>query len=165
MRLNFGLPSACDDDLETIIQPYLDLLQEAKTDYTFAMRTLSRVPGSVDSAVDDLAERSLNLTCDAEAWKDKMRLYFNSVYIPRLVSGNVAMQMNKVNPNFVLRNWVAQNIVDWAENSGTEWVDKTLKLFTAHAFDDHAPSGMEDAEKYTGPVPEWSEGLQCSCSL
>ncbi|KAJ1831813.1 hypothetical protein LPJ70_006661, partial [Coemansia sp. RSA 2708] len=41
MRRRFGLfADHRDDDLEAVIQPYLDLLQEAKTDYIFAMRTL-----------------------------------------------------------------------------------------------------------------------------
>ncbi|KAJ2821529.1 hypothetical protein IWW50_004602, partial [Coemansia erecta] len=70
--------------------------------------------------------------------------------------------MKRENPNFVLRNWVAEDVIACAEKGDEAWVDKVLSLLTTRAFDDHAPPGMEDAEKYTDPVSDWREGLQCS---
>ncbi|KAJ2381309.1 hypothetical protein GGI05_006029, partial [Coemansia sp. RSA 2603] len=45
MRRKFGLLSTAEpDDLSAVVQPFLDLLERAKTDYTFAMRLLCDVP-------------------------------------------------------------------------------------------------------------------------
>ncbi|KAJ2423102.1 hypothetical protein GGF47_003366 [Coemansia sp. RSA 2524] len=173
MRRKFGLfGEARDDDVDAVVQPFLDLLAEAGTDYTYAMRTLCSVPealssNTVDAVVDGLALRSQNIACDVTAWKRRMSEYFTTVYGPRLKMENaddVGAMMKRENPNFVLRNWVAQDIIERADKGDHAWVDQMLKLLTDHAFDDHAPMGMEDAEKYAGPVPSWGEGLQCSCS-
>ncbi|KAJ2305746.1 hypothetical protein IWW55_001779, partial [Coemansia sp. RSA 2706] len=177
MRRRFGLfADHRDDDLEAVIQPYLDLLQEAKTDYIFAMRTLCSVPETLGNhdkltaLAARLAERSLNVACrDTSEWQHRMCNYLESVYTPRLQAQSIApaelaTRMKQENPTFVLRNWVAQDVIERAERGDVAWIDKVLDLLTTHAFDDHAPSGMEDAEKYAGPVPEWGEGLQCSCS-
>ncbi|KAJ1853782.1 hypothetical protein LPJ76_004537 [Coemansia sp. RSA 638] len=174
MRRKFGLFAvARDDDVDVVVQPFLDLLAEAGTDYAFAMRTLCSVPealssNTLDAVVDGLALRSQTIACDVTAWKRRVSEYFTTVYGPRLeresADATVGERMKRENPNFVLRNWVAQDIIARADKGDFAWVDQVLKLLTVHAFDDHAPAGMEDAEKYAGPVPDWGEGLQCSCS-
>ncbi|KAJ2810142.1 hypothetical protein FBU31_008056, partial [Coemansia sp. 'formosensis'] len=67
MRRKFGLSSTGNADLATVVQPYLDLLERAHTDYTFAMRALCDVPvllllnnkddGGLEQHIDALAAR------------------------------------------------------------------------------------------------------------
>ncbi|KAJ1956224.1 hypothetical protein EC988_001461 [Linderina pennispora] len=181
MRRKFGLANkSSEDDLKLVIQPFLDLLETASTDYTFAMRSLCDIPpilasaerdSLLDAHVDSLVARSL--TCDADKWKDKLKQYYLHVYLPRLQddvgeltqesAGLVGQAMKRQNPKFVLRNWVAQDVIDKTEQGNTEIVDQVLDLMTTHAFDDDVPH-VPDAERYAGPVPNWGEGLQCSCS-
>ncbi|KAJ2161974.1 hypothetical protein GGF46_001070 [Coemansia sp. RSA 552] len=164
-----------DDDVEYVVQPFLDLLAEAKTDYTFAMRTLCDVAEalvsgdrSVDEYVDRLSERSLMGSCDAGEWQQKLERYLREVYGPRLRRHNTAedigQRMRRENPRFVLRNWVAQDIIERAAAGDEQWIDKCLDVLTTHAFDTQLPDHLRAAEKYAGPVPAWGEGLQCSCS-
>ncbi|KAJ1727474.1 hypothetical protein LPJ61_004548 [Coemansia biformis] len=186
MRRKFGLFNcANDNDLDTVVQPFLDLLSEAGTDYVYAMRTLCDVPqalagedgGSKALArlADLLSGRSLNTVCDPEPWKHRMHAYLQGVYAPRLledasgsltaaVAAVVGERMRRENPRFVLRNWVAQDIIERAEKGDDAWVDRALAVLTTHAFADRLPEELAEAEKYAGPVPEWGEGLQCSCS-
>ncbi|KAJ2352682.1 hypothetical protein GGF43_003691 [Coemansia sp. RSA 2618] len=136
------------------------------------MRALCRVPealaaGSLEAVADQLSQRSLDVSCDYSAWKHRVCDYFATVYGPRLADEDadpaaLAARMKRENPNFVLRNWVAEDVIACAEKGDEAWVDKVLSLLTTRAFDDHAPPGMEDAEKYTDPVSDWREGLQCS---
>ncbi|PIA17767.1 UPF0061-domain-containing protein [Coemansia reversa NRRL 1564] len=195
MRRKFGLFSTAeDDDSSVLIKPFLALIAEAKTDYTFAMRTLCQVPealsGTVSPAnqpsqlrslVDGLAERSLNQDCEFEEWKCRVCGFFESVYASRLardlgcVDGKltsassetvceVGARMKRENPRFVLRNWVAEDVILRAREGEEEWIDKILAVMTTHAFDDQLPEHLAEAEKYAGPVPRWGEGMQCSCS-
>ncbi|KAJ2472780.1 hypothetical protein GGI02_001338 [Coemansia sp. RSA 2322] len=189
MRRKFGLLSqARDDDVEIVIQPFLDLLERGRTDYSFAMRSLCDVPGllmgmadsdgpagsnaiccpELDRHIDALAGRSRALlACDkdvASSWRRDLHAYYVNVYRPRLqVEGDhVGAAMRDVNPRFVLRNWVAQDIIERAEHDIT-CIDQALELLTTYAFADHVPEHLADmAERYAGPVPDWGEGLQCS---
>ncbi|KAJ2828464.1 hypothetical protein IWW50_001377, partial [Coemansia erecta] len=146
----------------------------AKPDYQFAMCALCRVPealaaGSLEAVADQLSQRSLDVSCDSSAWKHRVCDYFATVYGPHLADEDtdpaaLAARMKRENPNFVLRNWVAEDVIACADKGDEAWVDKVLSLLTTRAFDNHAPPGMEDAEKYAGPVPDWGEALQCSCS-
>ncbi|KAJ2808542.1 hypothetical protein H4R20_000825 [Coemansia guatemalensis] len=195
MRRKFGLfRTAEDDDAAGLVKPFLALIAKARTDYTFAMRTLCRAPealaattdfsdkfSQLRSLVDALAERSLNLKCGSEEWKESVCCFFETVYAPRLArdlgcadqkltpadaetARELGAQMKRENPRFVLRNWVAQDVIERAEKGDEQWIDKVLAVMTTHAFDDQLPEHLAEAEVYAGPVPEWGEGLQCSCS-
>ncbi|KAF9124744.1 hypothetical protein BGW39_007926 [Mortierella sp. 14UC] len=106
-------------------------------------------------------------------------------------------KMNKVNPAFVLRNWVAQRVIERVTESvmktrekstkedpdkdlldrvlwmcqhpfGEEDVDKAEETTTTNADGTcevkRNDAGLEAYGEYVGPVPEWGQGIQCSCS-
>ncbi|KAJ2824059.1 hypothetical protein FBU31_004094, partial [Coemansia sp. 'formosensis'] len=94
MRRKFGLSSPGNADLATVVQPYLDLLERAHTDYTFAMRALCDVPvlllnnkddGGLEQHIDALAARSDCSRVDKE-WRGDMRAFYEGVYGPRLAA-------------------------------------------------------------------------------
>ncbi|KAJ1963442.1 hypothetical protein GGI12_002051 [Dipsacomyces acuminosporus] len=185
MRAKLGLlKKSSETDLASVIQPFLDLLERAKTDYTFALRSLCDVPqmlagSEIDSEalnahIDTLMERSQKLLCDdIEQWKRDVYAYYTGVYRDRLVddigeltkdaAAKIGAQMKLRNPKYVLRNWVAQDVIEQADKGNTQVIDQVLDLITKHAFDDDVP-GFAGAERYAGTVPSWGEGLQCSCS-
>ncbi|KAF9436924.1 hypothetical protein BGZ76_002548 [Entomortierella beljakovae] len=101
--------------------------------------------------------------------------------------------MNRVNPAFVLRNWVAQKVIERVTESvtkpkaeGTEDPDKDLldrvlwmcqnpfggesaKSSVSTSDGDACEfkrndAGLEAYEEFAGPVPDWGQGIQCSCS-
>lgn len=106
-------------------------------------------------------------------------------------------RMNRVNPAFVLRNWVAQRVIERVtesvrksrEGSQEEDPDKDLLervlWMCQHPYGDESQdavadkeepekedackftrndSGLEAYGEFVGPVPEWGQGIQCSCS-
>ncbi|KAI7820740.1 hypothetical protein BX661DRAFT_217974 [Kickxella alabastrina] len=116
-----------------------------------------------------MAARSRSFTCvDSTKWRADLRRYYVDVYLPRLRQEGkgdaVGARMRGENPRFVLRNWVAQDIIERVEAGDEQVVDRCLDLMTKHAFDDELPQNLADLDVYAGPVPEWGEGLQCSCS-
>ncbi|KAJ1818991.1 hypothetical protein LPJ60_004020 [Coemansia sp. RSA 2675] len=181
MRRRFGLASENDsDDMATVVQPLLDLLERGHTDYSFAMRALCDVPlllarndtVGLEQHIDALAARS-DCTRVNKEWRGDMHTFFVGVYGPRLTKQGVidessalalGVGMRLANPRHVLRNWVAQDIIDRSDSDAAS-IDQALELLTTHAFDDAVPEHLKDmAERYAGPVPKWGEGLQCSCS-
>lgn len=176
MRAKFGLSTRQETDLSKVIRPYLHLLERGKSDYTFSMRSLCDVPdilqkgnlGALDQHIDQIVSRSVALSCESKVWKQDMRDYYEDVYKPRLEQENakdVSVSMKQHNPKYVLRNWVAQDIIEQADRGNHEYIDQALALLTNYTFSDNVPESLKEmADKYTGPVPEWGEGLQCSCS-
>ncbi|KAJ1987874.1 hypothetical protein EDC05_005605 [Coemansia umbellata] len=187
MRRKFGLFNlAKNTDTDLVIEPFLALLRKAKSDYTFALRSLCDVPeiishkepfapgGPIEQHIDRLVERS-QLPCDVDSWKQEVLEYYRSVFVPRILEdaghaldkpdfATVGEKMKQVNPKYVLRNWVAQDIIDRVEED-ENCIDQALELLTTHAFSDSVPDHLRDlAEKYASPVPGWGQGLQCSCS-
>ncbi|KAJ2784043.1 hypothetical protein H4R18_001356 [Coemansia javaensis] len=183
----FGAPRA--GDVEAVVQPLLDLLAEARADYSHALRALCDAPHAVAAAAagdggaaaerlaERIAQRSLGLGCDPGPWQRRLAAYLLDVYGPRLredaASGQplsasaaaaVGERMRGENPRLVLRNWVAQDVIERAAAGDEAWVGKALEALTTHAFADQLPADLADAEKYAGPVPAWGEGLVCSCS-
>ncbi|KAJ2742015.1 hypothetical protein GGI20_004781 [Coemansia sp. BCRC 34301] len=184
MRRKFGLAPEHDgdDDMAKVIQPFLDLLERGHTDYAFAMRALCNVPLLLASSDDDLLEQHIGMLTQRSdcnriggSWTDDMRAFYKDVYGPRLAAQGVTDKtsaealgsgMRLANPRYVLRNWVAQDIIERADKGGDiAYVDQALELLTTYAYADTVPEHLQEmAERYAGPVPKWGEGLQCSCS-
>ena len=67
-----------------------------------------------------------------------------------------AVQMNKVNPSFVLRNYLLEEAIQMAEGGDFTMVDSLLK---------HAETPYEEKEqKLVQAAPEWAMKICVSCS-
>ncbi|KAJ2723188.1 hypothetical protein GGI07_002823 [Coemansia sp. Benny D115] len=146
-------------DSKQLLDQHIDILAE---------RSLAFASSSPSSSACRAGEKSSDNDESIGLWKSNMRDYYLSVYMPRLAKeedwGNRGVLMKQANPRFVLRNWVAQDIIERIDRGEEELVDRVLALFTQHVYDDELPVELADLEKYSGPVPDWGQGLQCSCS-
>jgi uncharacterized protein YdiU (UPF0061 family) len=66
--------------------------------------------------------------------------------------------MNKVNPKYILRNYLAQIAIEKAQNDDFSEVNKLLKILES-PFDE-----QPENESYAKLPPDWAEGLEVSCS-
>lgn len=74
---------------------------------------------------------------------------------------------------YVLRNWIAQQAIEKAEEGDFSEVRRVLHLLR-NPFDEDAAEGLEEGTsgasacrvpiRYDGPVPAWAENLCVSCS-
>ena len=67
--------------------------------------------------------------------------------------------MNRANPRYVLRNWLAHEAIRKATDERDYSEIERLRSLLARPFDEQP--GME---AYAAPAPEWAAGLAVSCS-
>ncbi|MEY4725265.1 MAG: hypothetical protein RL043_1414, partial [Pseudomonadota bacterium] len=67
----------------------------------------------------------------------------------------------QANPAFVLRNWVAQEIIQAAQDGDWSGVDDGLRIFT-NPFDEHLD--LPHRQHWRQSPPEWAHHLEVSCS-
>ena len=142
MRNKFGF-TVKDESDNAIINNFLELLYTNKKDYHQSIRLLSN---------DD--QSSLGKAFDP--WfKD----YHKRLKIETEDPNQRRALMNKVNPKYILRNYLAEVAIRRAEdhNEYAE-IDSLFKLLRA-PFEEH-----EGYESYDSETPEWAQNLELSCS-
>lgn len=72
--------------------------------------------------------------------------------------------MKAVNPNFVPRNWVLEEIISRVERDGDRGVLQRVMEMVQRPFEDSWEGLGGDAERWTGDVPRAKRATQCSCS-
>ncbi|KAF9927754.1 hypothetical protein FBU30_002871 [Linnemannia zychae] len=213
MNEKMGLGSADqvqDNDLTDIVVPALSWMDEYEVDYHQFYRALAdyKIQGTesvadngaqVEALVKALLPTPAFLargTVAVEDIKGWLKPYHKRlVESPELKDDRTRQnRMNKVNPAFVLRNWVAQKVIERTtesvkktrENSTEPDPDKDILdrvlWMCQHPFgtEDTVESsvttsdgtcefkrndaGLEVYGEFVGPVPEWGQGIQCSCS-
>jgi uncharacterized protein YdiU (UPF0061 family) len=153
MRTKFGLVSEQAEDDE-LIRDFLGLLQGSHTDYTIVFRELSTF-STVDGATNEkLREHFLNhgrFDEWAVRYRDRLR---NECSCDDERRG----RMNRVNPKYVLRNYLAQTAIEKAQNKDFSEIDR---LFTLLQDPFTEQPGMD---AYALPPPNWGKHLAISCS-
>lgn len=153
MAAKLGLPA--EPELVPLINRLLILLHENRVDYTIFFRRLNRFEQS-ESALNAPIR---DLFLDRAAFDGWARDY--AAQLRRTGSEEAARRaaLDRVNPKYVLRNYMAQIAIDKAskERDFTE-IDRLLKLLQS-PFDEH-----HAMEHYAGFPPDWAQGISVSCS-
>jgi uncharacterized protein YdiU (UPF0061 family) len=149
----FGLIQNQADD-ESLFASFFDIMQSSHADFTLSFRNLGKV--LIHSKDNDEAIRDLFVDRPAlDAWLVKYRA--------RLVQENSIDQqrqtlMNSANPKYVLRNYLAQQAIEKAEQKDFSEVDTLFKILK-NPFDEQV-----EYEKYAQLPPDWANDLAVSCS-
>ncbi|KAI8818936.1 uncharacterized protein EV422DRAFT_559109 [Fimicolochytrium jonesii] len=161
MGKKLGFLENREDDLEKIVTPLMEVLGKENPDHTKFFRQLS-----TDFA---LAPSSTQppLASPLESWYALYRArLLSELPIP---SDDAALakadkervaRMKAANPKYILRNHLAQRVIEEAEAGKFEGVNELLSVLQ-RPFEDGTP---EEEKKWAGEVPGWAEMLKCSCS-
>ncbi|OEY67014.1 protein adenylyltransferase SelO [Marinobacter sp. X15-166B] len=150
MRAKLGLAEDDASDIDLTMALFA-LLHTHKVDYTLFFRNLSNLAGNGDAPVRDLfVDREA-----ADVWLARYRARLTKE--TRSAEAREAA-MRAVNPKYVLRNYLAQLVIQEAQNGDYGPLEELLKVL-AQPF-----AEQPEFERYAAPPPDWGKHLNISCS-
>jgi serine/tyrosine/threonine adenylyltransferase len=153
MRAKFGLTDARPEDDE-LIRDFLGLLQGSRADYTIVFRELAAFSSEAATPNEQLREHFLNRE-RFDAWAVRYRDRLRS---EQSRDDERRARMHRVNPKYVLRNYLAQQAIEKAQQKDFSEIDRLFTLLQ-DPFTDQP--GME---AYAAAPPNWGKHLAVSCS-
>jgi len=162
MRAKLGLREAMDED-QDLLQGLLDLMQANQTDYTILFRRLSgfesRLVGGAHPTGGNADQPLRDLFLDRHGFDAWAGRYAARLQKENSVDAERQRHMNKVNPKFILRNYLAEIAIRKAEdNQDYAEIDSLFRLLQS-PFDEHP-----EYESYASQPPEWANEIAVSCS-
>jgi hypothetical protein len=160
MRLKLGLEEERAED-ETLIADLLALMQKSRVDYTIFFRALSEfatIAPPVPSKGEVKAEGLRDCFVDRSAFEAWAARYRDRLRSEHSRDDERRVRMDRVNPTYVLRNYLAQIAIEKAQQKDFSEIDRLLALLH-DPFTDRL--GMD---AYAAAPPNWGKHLAVSCS-
>jgi hypothetical protein len=138
-----------------LIMQLLELLKINRVDYSIFMRKLSQFNSSVAATNETLRDLFIDRSA-FDAWANHYKATLNEQHS---VDDVRAIKMNRANPKYILRNYLAENaIVAARDHDDTSGID-TLMHLLQNPYDEHP-----DHEIYAAAPPDWAQHISVSCS-
>lgn len=147
ISLKLGFTSSCDNKI-ILIREMANMLEWAELDYTvfFYYLTTNNIDGILEMSVEkDLTKK----------WLEN---YKNALDNEEIDLDTRMKRMKKLNPKYVLKNYMLQEAIELAQNGDYSLVNGLLEI-AKNPFAEH-----KEFEKYAHVVPKELSGMICSCS-
>ena len=145
-RKKLGLEQEESEDA-TLIQGLLDIMESEKLDYTNTFRNLTQaLTNKTTPELDSDIAKSWIVSFQERHIKEDLSVDKNLT------------SMNQVNPKFILRNYMAQEAIDAAEDSNFSKLE-TLIVVLTQPFEE-----LKEHQKFANKSPAWAQDLEISCS-
>jgi len=153
LHAKLGLQETRDGDA-ALFDNMFTLLQDNHADFTLFFRGLGEL--RVDEPALDEALRDLFIDRAAfDAWTLEYR---DRLGQEASVDAVRREAMHRANPKYILRNYLAQNAIEQAQNGDFSGVHKLLAVLE-RPFDE-----QPENESYAALPPDWAAHLEVSCS-
>lgn len=190
-RLGLRQFRAADDGL---IRSALETMEAFKLDYNHFFRRLSAIKlldiaSPADrynvAAIFSHHERGSNVD-DSQArqaiasWLERWHVRVQEDWkgddgiVDASRDGERIQAMKRVNPNFVLRSWILDEVIRRVEQGGERRILDRVMHMSLHPFEDkwdgesfdgvEWKGDSEEEKKWVGDVPRTKQAMQCSCS-
>ena len=181
MTARLGLKQCKETDFTELYSELLDTLEALELDFNHTFRKLSSLSFEeldTEEKRRDVAGRffhheGLSGTAGTEAdarvriakWLDKWRLRVMEDW----PHSTEAMEerfaaMKAVNPKFVPRSWVLDELIERVEKKGEREVLGRVMEMALDPFREEWGGDREEEERFCGDVPRYQRAMQCSCS-
>lgn len=160
-KAKLGLLENEDED-SYLVAFFLKLMEDTGADFTMTFRQLSEVTAS-DLQIDSVAQSmwALSVLSTHEYFTDWVRLYLQRLSRHHNDSDETRQhRMQRINPRYVLRNWMAESAIRKAEENDFSEV-ALLQQTLMNPFTE-----QDEAERagYSSKTPMWAQQLRVSCS-
>ena len=152
MSHKLGFQGEISDDMLSILQDLIKLLDSNRVDYTYFFRNLSK------AIVHPNDPTLRNLMLDVKSFDLWFEKYLSALQSTTMSMTHIAEQMNRVNPKYILRQHLAQIAITQAQKGDYAYI-KDLHQCLSTPFDEQA-----EFEHLAQLPPDWAEHLEVSCS-
>ncbi len=150
---------------ESLVKELQQLLQSVETDMTIFYRRLANIPSTevADEALLSMLNdafydpNELNVS-DKRNFIDWLKCYQNRLQQEGLPDETRKQNMNRVNPKYVFRNYLAQQAIEKAEQGDNSMVEELLDVFR------HPYTEQPNYEHYAVKRPDWAR-TKAGCSM
>jgi len=153
LHAKFGLAETREGD-RALIDGLFTIMQASHVDFTLLFRRLADLkvdePGSEETIRD--------LFIDRAAFDDWAVRYRERLRAEGSQDATRRAAMNRVNPKYILRNYLAQGAIERAQNGDFSEVSKLLAILE-QPYDE-----QPEHEAYAALPPDWAAHLEVSCS-
>ena len=178
MRARLGLKTKKKEDFEELFSPLLDTMEALELDFNHFFRRLSSVKVddiSTEERRKSIASRFFHAegvtggTTESDArirvgtWLERWRTRILEDWGS---DGDTEREasMNSVNPKFIARSWVLDEVIRRVEHKGERDILKHVMTMALDPFRDEWEGDRQEQERFCGDVPRVGRGMQCSCS-
>ncbi|XP_053398537.1 protein adenylyltransferase SelO-like isoform X2 [Mercenaria mercenaria] len=164
-KLGFENHASYDEDDEQFIAILLKVMEDTKADFTMTFRELSEV--SLETLSNQLKHQNipkkwwtLNVLQNHDWFSKWVEVYMNKLSEAGISDSKRQDVMLKVNPRYILRNWIAQTAIEKTEQNNFEEINFILEVLKRpYTYDEKA-----EEKGYASPPPNWARQLKVSCS-
>jgi uncharacterized protein YdiU (UPF0061 family) len=155
----FGFAEWCDEDAE-LTGELFSLMSEAEVDMTIFFRSLARL---------DIAQPNVDIVAEAfyrdelrqqhaAAFDDWLQRYAQRLALDGVAGPERAAGMDQFNPRYVLRNYLAQEAIDLAEQGDPSRIAELLDVLRTPYLD------QPGREAFGAKRPDWARH-KAGCSM
>jgi uncharacterized protein YdiU (UPF0061 family) len=154
LHAKLGLTTVREDD-RALFDSLFTIMQASHVDFTLLFRRLGDLRVDGDAASDSPLR---DLFIDRAAFDEWALRYRARLRLEASVDDGRRAAMNRVNPKYVLRNYLAQQAIEQAQNGDYAGVRDLLAVLE-QPFDE-----QPGKESYAALPPDWAAHLEVSCS-
>jgi uncharacterized protein YdiU (UPF0061 family) len=152
MSNKLGFSGAVNETTTQLIQDLVKILDQNHLDFTYFFRKLSHI---VIQPEDPIIRNLVIDITSYDAWLSRYVKYLDTLHIPKDV---IAIQMNLVNPKYILRQHLAQMAIAQSQK-GDHSLTQSLQECLTHPYDE-----QPEFEEFAQLPPSWADHLEVSCS-
>ncbi|KAF2155849.1 UPF0061-domain-containing protein [Myriangium duriaei CBS 260.36] len=180
MTARLGLKTFKDEDFDTLYSELLDTLEALELDFNHTFRKLSNVTLSeldteekrIQFAPAFFHHEGLSATAipSVEDGKKRIATWLEKWHARVLEDWGEGKDyerkaaMRKVNPKFIPRSWILDELIDRVEKKGERDVLGRVMNMALNPFNEEWGGDHEEEERFCGDVPKYNRAMQCSCS-
>lgn len=176
-----GLKTTRDSDFDKLFSDLLDTMEALELDFSHFFRRLSSVKLSEvkdKASCQSTAQRFFHkegvtgLNESEESGREKVGTWLEQWYgrikedwgDSTSADAEREQSMKKVNPNFVPRGWVLDEVIDRVQNKGDRTILNGIMQMALNPFEDNWGWDEAEEKRFCGDVPRFKRSIQCSCS-
>jgi uncharacterized protein YdiU (UPF0061 family) len=158
LHAKLGLRTAQADD-RALFDAMFKLRQGGHVDFTRFFRALGNLTVEVDTARSPHPDHALrDMFIDREAFDAWALQYRQRLAAEASIDAGRKAEMDRANPKYILRNYLAQVAIDKADKKDFSEISKLLAILE-RPFDE-----QPENEAYAALPPDWASHLEVSCS-